>query len=173
MLPVPGAPHISAEKWCGRTLLLRVPRGTVAGEIRLVDFLRFARLEIFIKARPFGLYAFFRLATIQQIAARRHIRCAVRQSLDDVPCQVARARQYRLHELTWNPPMFDVLFGEDKETVGPGRQPTLDGENIPQVQLASIAYRHRGWEFGPFPRPTQCFERHLRFRLRMLNRSCK
>src|SRR5277367_6549572 len=130
----------------------------MATEVRLVNLLRLAALEVFIEARPLSLDAFFCLAAIKQIAAWQYIGSAVLQSINDVAGYVAGAWQYGLHELAWNVPVLNVFFREDEKIVGARGKATFDLENIPQVQPAWIAYRCRGRKVRPFAGAAQGLE---------------
>jgi hypothetical protein len=46
---------------------------------------------------------------------------------------MARTRQNGLHELARDVTILDFMLREDEETVGAGRQLTLNRENIPQI----------------------------------------
>src|SRR5713226_350661 len=96
--------HIGAEEGRGRTLLLRIPRGAMAGEIRRLNVLLAAFLQIRIESGPARLDLFFRLAAIQQVELGRHGRGSIGLSVDDVRLQVARSRQYRFEEPTRDVP---------------------------------------------------------------------
>ena len=66
MLAVGRTTHIGAQEWRGRALFLGVPRGAMAREIRLVNFLLAARSADTHRNEASRLNLVFRLAAIKK-----------------------------------------------------------------------------------------------------------
>ena len=62
---------------------------------------------------------------------------------------------------------------QDEETVGAGRKPAFDGEEIAEGRLARSLNRRRRRELRPFARAAQRIERHKASLFGLLDRTCK
>jgi hypothetical protein len=142
----------------------------MAGEVGFGDLFRVASLEIFLEARPANSDLFFRLATIEQVKARRSGSITVGMRFNDVGHHVSWTWQCRFQELFRDAPFVDVLRSKDKKAVGAGRQSALDGKDVAQSQLPIVFDGRASRELRPLAGMPEHVEKEKCLLLRPFNR---
>ena len=125
--------HVAAQKRCGRSSLLGIPRVAAPAKIAFVDLKSEALLEVVPKAGVLLPYDSLREAAIKDEESPGEEWYTVGVGMDDVFRKAPRAGKNRGEEGARQPKLDDLRVVKDEERVGSGRDAPLDVEKVPET----------------------------------------